>query len=664
MSLKVGVDFDGNNWVELFKAAGDADNLFGALAANVDDLNHGTVAGSVTAVASKAGHAPTQVPFYGAAGLALSSLGTNDAYAIGYNGGAAYDLTGQASGTYTGSLWVKVSSVSSPPTLRLDMISAGNGTLFGGTTHVVTTAWTQLTITGSLPYSNQSIYLRLSVTSGGTDTVYVSGPMIVAGSTAPEYLNCGTDSQYENISDHVQRARWRSGFVRPYQYIAGIGRATLTLTNADKRFSPEYSSSVIWASPDARTFNQRIQIIADNDASVISPTSVSVLFTGFVNEWKPQAGVNSARMCEVECLDAIDHLHDVEIFPQLKTSNTPEQLITHLINRVEKDGKVVLTDEYSAGATPNHFDAIETETVPYYFDQSPNESERRGQQAISLLEDILTGIQAKLWVNRWGTVEYAGPSSTVGPIATFDNTAISLDYQWAQTIVNECTAKAYPRRAGGSTTQRLWRLRESLTVEAGETEIVRAYFTREDTDIRCGSEPGTVALSGLTYSGAGLAASITDVDAMSCEISVVNSTGVARDWTAGNVLGRELSIEDAIARTRADSTSITTNGRRAEEIDSRWVAKGKWAKRLAQFRVNRFKDPHGEVVSLTGRYDIDSQFADCWIGNTINVVDDQLEHDGDYVIVGEDHRWELGNEHWVKLFLEPAITETVGTTSV
>lgn len=250
-----------------------------------------------------------------------------------------------------------------------------------------------------------------------------------------------------------------------------------------------------------------------------------------------------------------------------------------------------------------------------------------------------------------------------GAAGTFDNAAMSLVYEYGQGIVNECTVRAYPRQYAAASGN-LWRPREELSVQAGETEIVRAYFTEPGSDERVGADPATVALAGLTYSGAGLAASITNIDGMSCEISVVNSTGVARNWTAGRVVGFTLKTWDTVGRTRSDSASIAANGRRSETISSKWVNGGQWAKRIAQFRVNRFKDPRGEVLSIGGKYNSDAQFAGCWIGRKVNVVDDQLDHDGDYIIIGEDHNWQPGNNHDVRLYLELATTTKVSTTSI
>jgi len=457
----------------------------------------------------------------------------------------------------------------------------------------------------------------------------------------------------------VQRARWNTGFTQPYKLLAGAGRASFVLVNDDKRFSPEYASG-----PNFGNFvNDRLVQVADGDGNV--------LWTGFVDDWTPQHGTNYERMAALEASDGFKFITDTEIFPDLKTSAAPGTLILHVIDLVEASAETVLTFDGVKGSadnvnTPYTIDltGLETETVPYYFDQTPNESDKQGQLPASLLEDILTGIQAKFWWTRWGFVDYNGPAEDGGAVAaTFDNSAIGLDYQWGQNIVNECTVKAYPRLYDAFGT--LWRLRETtFEVDAGATETIRAFYTDPDTGERCGADNTTVVLNGLTYSGAGLAASISDIDAMSAEIAVVSTAGVARQLTSARIQGNPLLVFDAIARTREDSTSIAANGRKGEKIDSRWVAKGKWAKRLAQFRVNRFKDARGEVVSLTGRYDIDSQFADCWIGRKINVADDQLEHDQDYIVIGEDHRWEIGDQHWTKLYLERTTTTKVSTTSV
>lgn len=656
MTLKVGADFDSNNWVELFKADGDANNLFGASAANMyDDLYRVVTAGAIT-VAGVTALVPSESQYYGNQGLSLVALDTNDRIAVGYNG-SLYNVTGQASGTYGGSVYVKSSSGS--PTVRLRLISSG-GTSVNGSTVVASSSWQQVTVSGSLPHSSQSIRIEVECTAGTAADLVVVAPMIVSGSTLPQYLNCGANSLNENLSAYVMSARWRTGFVRPYQHLAGIGRCSIVLNNWDKRFSPEAGGS-IWTSRTSTTSEIMLRVNEDD----------TILWTGYVTGWSPQGGTGGEKRCMLEAEDGRRYLDEAEIFPALATSDTPITLLQDVIDLVEANGVAKLTfgGGWSFGADPQGLDftgSIETETVPYYFEQSPNESEARGQIATSLLEDILLGIQAKMWFARHGSLVVDGPAEDGGPVAaTFNDTAISVDYQWGQNIYNSVTVKAYPRLYDAFGT--LWRLRESVTVGAGATEIVRAYFTQPGTDTRCGADNTTVVLNNLTYSGAGIAATITDIDAMSCEISVVNSSGGSRNMTDARVQGNPLLVRDAISRTREDSTSIAANGRVSKTIDSRWVAKGKWAKRLAQYIVNRFKDARGEVVSITGNYGADSQFADCYIGRKVRVADTQLGHDENYIVIGEDHRWEPGSDsynHVVKLYLELADTTTVGTTSV
>lgn len=656
MTLKVGADFDSNNWVELFKNDGDANNLLGANAANMyDDLYRTVTAGAIT-VAAVTALVPSESQYYGNQGLSLAALDTNDRIAIGYNG-SLYNVTGQASGTYGGSVYVK--SLSGSPTVRLRLISSG-GTSVNGSTVVTSSSWQQVTVSGSLPHAAQSIRIEVECTAGTAAALVVVAPMIVSGSTLPQYLNCGANSLNENLSAYVMSARWRTGFVRPYQHLAGIGRCSIVLNNWDKRFSPEAGGS-IWTSRTSTTSEIMLRVNEDD----------TILWTGYVTEWSPQGGTGGEKRCMLEAEDGRRYLDEAEIFPALATSDTPITLLQDVIDLVEANGVAKLTfgGGWSFGTDPQGLDftgSIEAETVPYYFEQSPNESVRRGQIATSLLEDILLGIQAKMWFARHGSLVVDGPAEDGGAVAaTFNDTAISVDYQWGQNIYNSVTVKAYPRTASGSTTKRLWRLRETMTIDAGATEYVRAYFTKENTDERCGGN--SIALSGMTFSGGSITGSITDTDAMSCEIEIVNAAAGSRNWTTGTVIGQELTIEDAISRTREDSTSIAANGRKKLDIDSRWVAKGKWAKRLAQYIVNRFKDARGEVVSITGNYGADSQFADCYIGRKVRVADTQLGHDENYIVIGEDHRWEPGADsynHVVKLYLELADTTTVGTTSV
>ncbi len=47
---------------------------------------------------------------------------------------------------------------------------------------------------------------------------------------------------YDDITDYVMDARWFTGFRRPYQDVADEQMLSLTVSNSEKRFSPENSS--------------------------------------------------------------------------------------------------------------------------------------------------------------------------------------------------------------------------------------------------------------------------------------------------------------------------------------------------------------------------------------------------------------------------------------
>lgn len=652
--IRIAVDFDNNAWVCLHANPDDAPNLFGVTAPNLGTgLPYRKAAGSYTEADWYIG--PVDEDRYGKVGSRLTSFGSGDIHAIGCTAGPiSHTITNAPAGDYSASLWIKNLSTVEAATVRLTLYSYTHGAGISSAAVTVGTSWQRLTVSGNLPYANMRLELRLEGVSGSFfNDLVVTGPMVVSGLTLPDWLNAGADSLLENITSEALAARWTTGFVRPYQYVAPVGRATIHLNNQDKRFTPEYASG-----PHFGAFGRdKLLRIADD--------SYAVLWTGFVERWQPQYGEHTARRATLIAVDGRKYWDVPEVGIKVQVSKNPEQIVRHLINRVKKTSNY-RTVEYLSGdpGTPGNWEVdwlgFETEVAPYYCDNATE-----NVTAAQVLADLLLGIQAKAWISRFGFLAWGGPSAAGATSIVFDNTAKSLDYEWGEPVVNECEVSYYQRATSAGVNSELWKRDTTFDVAAGATETLRCFFRDDDNDdVRVSAVPGTVAIGTFTASGGNITASIVDEDATSCTVNIVSTAGGVRTVNELIITGKRLTAYNKESRVREDATSISDNGRRVERIDSKWTPTRDWAKQLAGFRIARLKDPRGEVRSIVIRYrDDPATAALCEVGRVIQVLDNHLEHNALYVVIGEDHDWKPGvNHHQVRLYLEPRHHTTVSLT--
>jgi hypothetical protein len=98
-----------------------------------------------------------------------------------------------------------------------------------------------------------------------------------------------------------------------------------------------------------------------------------------------------------------------------------------------------------------------------------------------------------------------------------------------------------------------------------------------------------------------------------------------------------------------DQTSIDAYGKRELKLDTELLAEHLVAANIGKRERAFWKDPQGIVKSIVLKMTLGSRDATAvanilqnTVGDSFNVVDDQLEHDQHYIIIGEHHRYDEG----------------------
>jgi hypothetical protein len=97
-------------------------------------------------------------------------------------------------------------------------------------------------------------------------------------------------------TSRMRRARLWSGFERPGDFVAAVGRCALTFDNTDRRFSPGNTGGALYGSLNPR---REVRVKASDGVTTWT------LFRGYIERILPDAGEWAGGECVIECVDAI-----------------------------------------------------------------------------------------------------------------------------------------------------------------------------------------------------------------------------------------------------------------------------------------------------------------------------------------------------------------------
>ena len=658
MALQVHADLDANEWVG-FQRSTDSPNLFGTASVKISDLPRiAQGAGGSSAQGSVPARYSADRAKYGKDSVRWT-VGTvvTANILIGYNGVSSWTIPANLlpTDTYTLVVWAK-RITGNNNNFRIAAYRDSAVLIANGTSQTVSdSAWTKFTLTFSFTAtaSDDRIYLMFQRTNGDgtTQNIDITGAMLVAGSTAPDWFNCGAASLLEDLTPYGMEAKWTLGYTRRYQYVAAVGKAELILKNADKRFSPEYSSGPLYGTLKPNLLVQ----IGDPD--------YGVWWTGWTDNWSPEPGTSRSKRAMLSATDARRFLAQrppVEWY----SLELPAVIIADLKLNYSLPNTTAGLPDASDGASAWYSVISETSLIETY-----GEGVGYDWDGVKVFTDLMTGIQGHAWFGRAGALNTAtqqGDSTPASYTTLSDTVWMEAGYE-EEKIVNQCEAKAYIRKFQSAGPYTVWESDATIALAAGESEVIRVFFTHDtDTSLKIGA--GGLSVSGTLSSGVfgtAVTAALSDIGATSALLTLTNTTGGAINVVTAVVSASARAyIKRELSKEREDSASITANGTLSERIDSLFVQDRTWAKKLSRYIVNRFKDPRRVIpwVTLQANKNPTEAFA-CHIGAPVLVSDTQTAHSAYYGVIGEEHTVKEGlKNHTVKVYLEPLYDTSVTDT--
>ena len=275
------------------------------------------------------------------------------------------------------------------------------------------------------------------------------------------------------------------------------------------------------------------------------------------------------------------------------------------------------------------------------------------------IEDLMKAERGRFFFGRDGKAYFwnrAKLQIDVDVDDTWDNLHRSIRYSYGERIENEVIVKAYPRKITNS--QVLWELDEIIKLSRGQEKVIRARYSESDSDTKVGGQNVTTANvdkdEEVTLS--------IEYFADRAEITVRNTDtngGRKRRLRDLQLIGDKLTTYNTIEARKANGVSKATYGVREKQIDSKLIDSENFARSVAEYEVLRHKNPLGEVESIgwvNSDADRISRALSTQMGDRVRVIDTQTQHDGEYFVIGERHRWDRhpGAGYQTTFFLESA----------
>jgi len=173
-----------------------------------------------------------------------------------------------------------------------------------------------------------------------------------SGSGSPDFSQ-GID----NITAYTKSVSCTLGITRPDENMAFTGTCTLTLNNADRRFSPLYSSSPYYGN---LVGGKPVKV------TVTQSGSTYTIWTGYTRQIKVTAGQYKAREATIECVDIMARLQDEMIAIPLQENVSASTLLKHVVNTAMKSAVATGTLTIAAGNAANN-DTVTINTTVYTF---------------------------------------------------------------------------------------------------------------------------------------------------------------------------------------------------------------------------------------------------------------------------------------------------------
>jgi|GEM_PF-651298 len=480
--------------------------------------------------------------------------------------------------------------------------------------------------------------------------------------------NGSFDDSYNDITTDVMKVAWFLGSRRPYGDIAEDGMLQLVLKNDTQHYSPENHSSPL----SGKLVPYRpVRIQYSTDAGVTWHT----LWIGWIETLRPTVGINGERQTRITAAGPLQFMRQAQtqlpIQEQVRTDEIMQQLLLEVVTppamtNVAILGRARLGVDTVLGSASDLM-SLETGQLTltlagdnWVHSGESADSSRDTFSVLRAIRDVTAAERGRFFFRRDGKAVFWNRNhllTATDPAATLDNSMRNLQYSYADIadFHNEIVVTCRPRSISATNDETLWELKQSITVPTNGQRTIRAKFEDEG-----GGRVGGRNTS-LTYSFSSESGTVSLIaNANNAQLSITNTGTTEAVLDTCIIKGQkilDLGRMDALAW---NDISIAEYGRRAMNISIAALSDLDEALSIAEFELERRKDPRGIVRSVTLRShgthggNQHTLQLGLTIGDVITIKEDQTSHEEAYFIIGESHQLSDGKTLFeTQWYLEP-----------
>lgn len=472
-------------------------------------------------------------------------------------------------------------------------------------------------------------------------------------------LDLDNDGAYGyDITSYVMAAQWNVGIGTVFAVAGDDTRCQLTLNNGDKRFSPEYASSPYFG----LILPQRRLKITSNDG-----VTTRTHYVGYLEGVSVDTSPAFTLRATMRFYSAKRFYDETTIRNSVQVGVTADVALLAIADSITypPDGSGIWLldvdalselDETTVLASGDEGYDMDTgeQTFAYIGDAYQRDTDQYLQvdqpgatTAYNAMSQIAAADAGRLYFNRLGQLAYRNISAfqlQIALDATFNNTAQGVEYLSGDVLKTVVEVKYVKRTITAA--QTLYTMAEPITLEAGESKVIRVNF-----DGYAGSNMVTPNAGDGSLVVSGSVSVTLEDQGTGVEIALV--AGTACTITTMIVTGTKYIQQEQIVKTEGSASDIAIYGRRVLTLNLLMQDNLIRAEAIARHELIR-RQIYNRVASITTR---DESALALSVVSRVRVVDSQTAHDEEYYVIGEQYTWAAGDSNWsAKLILEPALS--------
>ncbi|MAU08215.1 MAG: hypothetical protein CL607_00215 [Anaerolineaceae bacterium] len=472
---------------------------------------------------------------------------------------------------------------------------------------------------------------------------------------AIDHNDNGIYATEEALTQAVISLTWRLGMAAPYDPIAQVATAQVTVRNMNQAFSPEQTPLLP---------GKRLRITSDDG------TATRTHFIGRITHVEPTPGDWGHKLAIIHASDAMHELAQNQVRVTPLVDVRADEAIAAIIDQCEirfpvLAGYIVLGRADSRVGQKLFGDPLDVDLqqgrshFAYIGDLWG-----AGIAADEAIGQLANSERGRFYVNRQGQAVFLNRHHTLLQTtsqASFDDDMQGLAYIYGDEVLSEVDVTVVPRTIGNPGSL-LWSLAQPQRLPRQDArQIVARYRDAEDNPM------GALSLDNVAFTAKATATGGPDLTAqvdvgvleagMSAAVLEVRNFGEEEAYLHTlDLFGTPLMIADPLTLEWGNRYNLTTYGKQALELYLPALSDISEADQIARYELVRRQQPRGSVhqIGLNARSHAEHALARS-LFDRISLSDTQTGHSGDYFIVAEEHHVEVGGyRHRVRWTLEPA----------